>query len=315
MLVEVPFSYKLWLKIVENSPDATFFHTPYWFELLKGIKRVTPCYPLIFRYKNCYILFPFGKTRILKGLWSVYESVPVGVYGGPIADGDIKKEMYAKIMNRIEHIFKGNILITLPPSKEIDEKNVFSNSNTYIKALELVREKGWSGVSKGHKYAIRKARKNLYVREANPEEMKDYEKLYISFVKKKRRKRRYTHLFFERIKEIMPKKVVRLWVVLHKEKIIGGLVVAYFKDKAYCIHIASNVEYGDFYPHHLLCWETIIHAAKNGYRFYDFLPSGAYATVDIFKKGFGTTPYPVRSYKGTHPLLNTALRIQRVNIG
>ncbi len=315
MLSEVKYSLDLWKKIVENSPDATFFHTPYWFELLKGVKGVTVYPPLILKYKTLYILFPYAKTRILKGFWSVYESIPIGIYGGPIADGEMDENAYEEMLRDIDTFFKGNLLITFPPGKELRLRRVFSETTTYIKELKEVEEKGMVKFSKGHKHAIRKAQKEIYVKEAGIQEVNTYERMYLSFVRETKRYNLYTPLFFEKLKILLKKGIVKLWIAVYREKVIAGALLGYFKDTVYYLHAARNLRYAHLPANHLICWCSILDAVRNHYRFYDFLPSGRHKSVEIFKKGFGTFPMSVKTYQGSSKILNIALKIQRIKGG
>jgi len=59
-------------------------------------------------------------------------------------------------------------------------------------------------------------------------------------------------------------------------------------------------------PNVLLQVESILRAIRDGYRRYDFLPSGGHPTVETFKEGFGGVgaPFPLWERDGwAHRLL------------
>jgi len=49
-------------------------------------------------------------------------------------------------------------------------------------------------------------------------------------------------------------------------------------------------------PAVLLQMESILRAVRDGYRWYDFLPSGGHSSVEVFKEGFGGRRVPLATW-------------------
>jgi hypothetical protein len=93
---------------------------------------------------------------------------------------------------------------------------------------------------------------------------------------------------------------VRLTVVRHKGKLAGGCFVLHWNGKAH--YLAGYFDRGAraVRPAALLQIESILRAIRDGYCWYDFLPSGGHASVEEFKEGLGgqRTPFPIWTRRG-----------------
>lgn len=85
-----------------------------------------------------------------------------------------------------------------------------------------------------------------------------------------------------------------LFLAYHKEKVIGGIIVIYYKDTATYYYGASDYAHRNLMTPYLLQWEAILDAKRRGMKFYDFLgiaPSDdknhPLVGVTDFKKKFG----------------------------
>jgi lipid II:glycine glycyltransferase (peptidoglycan interpeptide bridge formation enzyme) len=85
----------------------------------------------------------------------------------------------------------------------------------------------------------------------------------------------------------LPKDFRKLWLVQHDNDIIGGAIIFYKKNVTYWHGANSNLakKYGGS---HILQFEIMKSAKSEGFKYYDFSPSGGHVGVTKFKKGFGT---------------------------
>lgn len=93
---------------------------------------------------------------------------------------------------------------------------------------------------------------------------------------------------------------VRLTVVRHEGRLAGGCVVLRWNGKAHYLAGYFDREARALRPAALLQIESILRAIRDGYRWYDFLPSGGRASVESFKEGLGgrRTPFPIWTRRG-----------------
>ena len=93
---------------------------------------------------------------------------------------------------------------------------------------------------------------------------------------------------------------VRLTVVRHEGKLAGGCFVLRWNGKAHYLAGYFDREARALRPAALLQIESILRAIRDGYRWYDFLPSGGHASVEEFKVSLGgqCTPFPIWTRRG-----------------
>jgi hypothetical protein len=93
---------------------------------------------------------------------------------------------------------------------------------------------------------------------------------------------------------------VRLTVVRHEGRLAGGCFVLRWNGKAHYLAGYFDREARALRPAALLQVESILRAIRDGYRWYDFLPSGGHLPVEEFKAGLGgrRAPFPVWTRRG-----------------
>ncbi len=93
---------------------------------------------------------------------------------------------------------------------------------------------------------------------------------------------------------------VRLTVARHEGKLIGGTFTVRWNGTVHYLAGYFDHESRALRPNVLIQVESILRAIRDGFRRYDFLPSGGHEAVETFKESFGgiRTPYPVWERKG-----------------
>jgi hypothetical protein len=91
--------------------------------------------------------------------------------------------------------------------------------------------------------------------------------------------------------------LMKLLLAKSQNRIIGGLVLFYFKDRVICAYAASDERFLHKSPNNLLHWEAICDACRGGYKFYDFggTPPHNKNLLD-FKRRWGSVESPMSSY-------------------
>jgi lipid II:glycine glycyltransferase (peptidoglycan interpeptide bridge formation enzyme) len=86
----------------------------------------------------------------------------------------------------------------------------------------------------------------------------------------------------------------RLWLVSLDDTIIAGILCFYWNRHAVAWHGAGLSGYFSYRPNNLLYNHAIMHAAENGYRWFDCNPSSDLSGVSTFKKLIGAQPLQSR---------------------
>lgn len=89
-----------------------------------------------------------------------------------------------------------------------------------------------------------------------------------------------------------PARERKLWVARYDGKIVCGALCFYAKCHVSYWHGSALKPYFKLKPVNFLMQEIIRHACEQGYRWYDFGPSGFLSGVIAFKESFGATSLP-----------------------
>jgi lipid II:glycine glycyltransferase (peptidoglycan interpeptide bridge formation enzyme) len=287
-----------WIKILEDCPNATFFHSPWWYEVWRdyaGYKIETRLFEIDHHKK---ILLPLASKKVFKGLSKIYFSSPAGTYGGFLSKEELLAKDLKKIMNYIARF----------PSIEITQ-NLFgtidiplaSKNDTFTQVINL--ESGWNFLiknwTKGHLSAAKKSeREGVKIRRAyNLSDWKEYFLLYQDSLVRwgDSASNNYTFELFERIKAL-PANLCTLWLAEYDSTIISGCLCFYFNYHVVYWHGSTNSKYYYLRPVHYLQYIIIKDSIEKGFKWYDFNPSGGHLNVSRFKNGFGTEKIVLKEY-------------------
>lgn len=137
----------------------------------------------------------------------------------------------------------------------------------------------------------RAMKSNLIVRKGfNEDDLKSFYQLYV-MTRKKNGLPPQPYKFIKAIwGEFNRTGNVTLLLVEHDKSVIGGILLFKFKKRVSLEYAASNNEYLNLSPNHLLYWEAIKSAFEEGYEVFDFGRTNInnYGLMD-FKKRWGTT--------------------------
>jgi FemAB-related protein (PEP-CTERM system-associated) len=168
----------------------------------------------------------------------------------------------------------------------------FTRKDNYTFQIDLSKgvEKLWDGFSPKVRNQIRKAQKSG---------------IEIATGKDKRFIDSFYKVFSERMKELSfpayPKSYIesivenfsdssKILLILHKGKVIGGMLLISFKDTISNPYAATLVEYNSLCPNNLMYWEAIQHGAREGFSIFDMGRSQEGRGTYNFKKQWGAVP-------------------------
>lgn len=277
-----------WRNFVDNCPSATFFHTPDWYQVWKdylgwGIEA------RYFSFKSGNTaLLPLCSRKRLKGLIKEYFSGPVGTYGGILTNTPLSKDE-AILLERYLSNFN-SLQIRMNPFNSILGDTFFTEKD-FSQTIAL--SQGWESIidswSKNHSRSVKKGiREEVQIRTAFKNDWKHYYGIYQDSRKRwgEKASNNYSWDLFKILSQLSP-TVCKLWLAFKDEKIISGCLCFYYNQHVVYWHGATLSTHFHLKPAHVLQHHIIKHAAEEGYRWYDFNPSGGHEGVVNFKAGFG----------------------------
>jgi len=95
-------------------------------------------------------------------------------------------------------------------------------------------------------------------------------------------------------KELYPENRMDLLLVEHRHKTIAGIILLKFKNRVCYQYGASDENYLQYRPNHLLMWHAIKNACEEGFEYFDFGKSSIENTGLIeFKNRWGTEEFDI----------------------
>jgi hypothetical protein len=322
-------SKERWLETANACPYATYFHTPYWYELIAPKQKHTALEVTFDDGASAVI--PIAKIKRLGGVLTDNFSSPGGNYGGWISAAVLNEKHVRALIDvlmskknltfRINPFDKNQIsLLTQSeqsmPAMQSSSKIKLTDDHTYIINLTKSIDNLFGEISKGHKSAISFASRNgVTVKPAETlEEWECYYNIYLDSLERWQAAKLtirtvYPPAFFKRIYENRSGNET-LWLVLKDGKPIAGALIFYWGKHAVTWHSVSLTRHSNLRPNNLLYWEIIKDAKSREYTVFDFNPSGGYGGVESFKKSFGAIqiPSPVLQTKTPLRSLISSLR-------
>ncbi|MCL2218918.1 MAG: GNAT family N-acetyltransferase [Chitinispirillia bacterium] len=321
-------SRERWLEVAKACPCATYFHTPYWYELIAPGQR----------HIAVDVTFDDGVSAIIpiakiKRAWGLlmdhFSSPPGGAYGGWFSASALNAghiRTLAKILTSHKNLtFRINpfdnsqtslLTVTMPaPSSSIMLMNDFTHTLDLTKGRAALLQ----GMARGHRSAAKIAeRGGIVIKTAETvDEWEKYYGLYMDSVNRwlaggPERRPRIIHPpeLFRRIRENRTGHEI-LWLAVKDGEPVSGAVVFYWGRHAVYWHGASAAKYFHLRPNNLLFREIIADAADRGAEIFDFNPSGGYGGVETFKERFGARRVAAPVLLTRTPLRAFVSRIRR----
>jgi len=287
-----------WQSLVEGSSEATFFHTPLWHEIVVAAYRDYGIATRQFLFEDgARAVFPFIQTKkggIIRGKSRLKSSV-FGGYGGIIADRKLSPEQYRMMYRTITRL-KASVSVDTNPFTDETLPDSFSAKHDYTQVSRLAAGDDCfiPKLSRGAKSNLNQARKKgVTVRVLTAEQdISAYYNIYLDTLKRWGDAVLFTYpeeLFFTVYR--LAGDHVRIWLAEKDSVIIAGAVIFYWNSIASYWQGASLQDYFSCYPNNMLHMEIIRDAARRGYAYYDFGPSGGQEGVERFKKSFGAEKF------------------------
>lgn len=291
-----------WLEIAKSCPYATYFHTPYWAELMtKTFFYIDITKGFIFD-DGTRVIFPFMriKKNIFKGFLDDYISGPFYVHGGPISDRELSKQQIDEIIEYIKATFKhynsmvirGNPFnhdIIVHGFQKVNDSNYVVELFKYNNEIELLKS-----YSKRQRTYVNKAKESsLIIKEASS--LNEYEKFYELYQKSIK----YWHedfasyplKLFQNLYN-QKNKYMRFLAIYNNKKMIGGEIAFYWN--AHCSSWLAyyNREYSKLNAQRYSIHLDYLYCIEKGIKYYDLGNCGGIKGLQYFKESMGGKAYP-----------------------
>lgn len=286
---------EFWENIVSKCEYATFFHTPKWSEILeKTYPHFRVATKLFLFDDGARAVLPLIESKELKGILRSCYSMPFTLYGGAISDKSIDKQKVDTIFELLARKYSklAKVSITGNPYCDYGSLVGYRAQSYFTQVLDLDNEFDiiWSNYKPSVRNKIRKAEKNgVYARPADSlEDYKEYFGIYQTALERwgEKTTSRYGFALFGNIHEIAGINA-KLWLVYYADRVVGGTLVFYYNWHSVEWHAAFDSGYFKFGTRNYLANEIIKDAIQNGFKVYDFNPSGGHEGVVDFKKSMG----------------------------
>ncbi len=238
------------------------------------------------------VLVPLSVQTRLKGLIRSYISSPAGTFGGWISGDELQIDHATALFQHLNGM--GNLTWRVNPYDHLTVSAIAGagqDDETQVLDLAIGFDQIYRNWTKGHKAAARQAKKEgVKVRlAADQQDWHAYYEVYEDSLRRwgENATSRYKWPLFEQLAR-RNSPHIQLWLAEYQGRIIAGALAVSSKDQINYWHGATLEEYFNVRPVHLLMYVTIEYACAQGYRWFDFNPSGGHAGVKSFKKSFGT---------------------------
>lgn len=296
-----PASEAEWDGLWHACEYATFFHSRTWAEVWSAYSdgRLRPEPVMVHFSDGRRALLPLSCRRSLHGLVKRYVSSPARTYGGWISTDDLDAR-HARLLLGTMKGFKDLVWRVNPYDPlQMPAGGVTRVDDTDVLPLEpdfSILRKAWSKGSAAPRLRQVKQALKFGVTVRLAQGIDDWNAYYEVYLDSLRRwgdtaTSRYRKPLFDQLHGA-DSPHVKLWLACHDNEVIAGALCCYSRQQVSYWHGAALERALHMRPAVLLMHECIRHACENGFRWFDFNPSGGHEGVKAFKRSFGTTELP-----------------------
>jgi lipid II:glycine glycyltransferase (peptidoglycan interpeptide bridge formation enzyme) len=285
-----------------DTYDIDIYHTIDWLILNKDLEN-GEIYCILIELENNKAFFPLLKRKIDNS--DYYDLITPYGYGGlafnKLADPNFKKEIIQILKSYLQDTNCISVFLRLHPIlnfNTISENDTTHNGVTLVVNLDQSYENIYLSYASGHKYDLKKSKKNNNIEVIDDENFTYYDKfieIYHDTMRYLEAKEFYyfSRQYFYDMKSSLKHKL-KLIIVKHGSEVIGGSL---FMTESNIIqyHLSgTSLEGRKFQPSKLILDHMIYWGVENKYTWLH-LGGGLGGTNDSlykFKKGFSADEYP-----------------------
>jgi len=312
-----------WEEVARACPHATFFHTPYWSELMSSTFSYVDITKGFVFDDGTRAVFPLmcRKGSLSKGFLNDYISGPPYYYGGPISDKELTQQQLAEIIESVKFAFKRyfRIVVRGNPFGPDIKMTGFKEIQDLSHVVELFKCRDEEDLFKNYMKSYRRQIKSaikanvLTIKEGTT--IEEYEKLYEIYQQTLKYWGNsivavYPLALFKNIFNFK-NRYISFWTVYYKDKMIGGDITLCWNDYCHSLKSFHDREYSKLYARRYLEHKIFLHCMEEGIKYYDFLQSGGLKGVEFFKRSMGGREYPHKAWVKERTLLKKVASIKR----
>ena len=284
--------FEEWQEAADECKYATFFHTPVWSKIFVETypKMEMSAKKFIFN-GGTKVILPLVKRKTRKGFYNLYYSGIAGVYGGVISSARVEEGKLDCIFKYLSRKKTSRFMIIGNPFFYYD-LNKFKNTGkffTQILELDKDEDKLLKSYKSSARNKINKARRaGIVIKEAeNINEWREYYSVYRKSIERWGNEATNSYPFFLFENMFKAKNPgIRLWLVFFRNKIVRGSLNFYHNDHCVEWHASFISDYFKYGVRNFLVHSLILAAREEGYKYYDFNPSGDHSGTVKFKESF-----------------------------
>lgn len=292
-----------WDAHLGKHPEATFYHTRTWARILAaGYPRLEDESRWI-EVEGGRAALPLHTWRRLGGLLATRQSAFPFLYGGPVPRRIGGRDLLAETLAGLARGGRSLVLLSNPFSGETPPAPCAGvqaiNDATHIRDLPPTEDTLWESLTSAQRNDVRRiAKKGVALRVGGaPAEVHGVYGFYrASFG---RWGGEPGMVYPETLYQAMVAlggPAVRLYLAEFEDRLIGGAFVVRWNGRVHYHAGYFDHEARALRPNVLLQERILRDAIVDGFRCYDFLPSGGNAGVEAFKESFGGLRTPVIRY-------------------
>ncbi|MFH1331908.1 MAG: GNAT family N-acetyltransferase [archaeon] len=297
-----------WNSYLDSNPKASFFHTLDWKRIIENVYGFEPYYFLALDDKDDVkgVVCSFFTRSLIFGKKII--STPFNFYNEPLFDD---KDAASALVKAVLDVARERDVkyVEFKSLSEFDSSlssdfSLVKNDHYFISGLEL---KGSSEESvKSYTHRLTKnlrtmkanaLKSNVKVRELSS--VSDLEAFYDVLVRLYRDKHNMIPQPYSLFKSLydLGEKKFKLLVCTADDRVVGGMVLLFFKDQVVYAYGASESEYARFSPSTLLVDHAIRLVSSLGFGYMDFGVTSPYQDGLLnFKSSFGAVPKKLPFY-------------------
>ena len=288
-----------WDKFVENHPFGWIVHLSGWKQVLENSFK---------HMKGHYLALIDTTTDDIQAALPLFEvrswlignrlvSIPFATLCDPlITTTDDMSKLFAEALNLSKELKTPSIEIRAFMSVPLIQEEALGKNPSYKHHYILLDKEPEELKKSFHRTNVRQRiqralKSNLSLKVAdNESDMINFYQLH-TMTRKKIGLPPQPYTFFKQLwKTFSPSKRMVLLLAERNNITLAGLILFKFKDRVSAEFLASDEQYLNVSPNHLLFWEAIKSAYDEGYKIFDFGRTSPYnETLISFKNRWGTT--------------------------
>ena len=290
-----------WDEFVNQHPAATFFHLWTWHEVLVRCFGHKPYYLSLRNGSDVCGVFPLFLVKSLIFGRSLV-GIPLGVYGGPIADSPEGQRLLVESALEIaKHERVKYLEIRANPFDDTDwrvalhqmaadsrEKELYV---TFIGQIDPSQDVNLSRIPRKQRRMVRQGEKHQLRATFDESRLRDFYDVYASSVQNLGTPV-FSYSYFETLLEKF-RDHAKLLVIEHQGRAVAGVLSFFYRNQVLPYYGGALKESFHLAPNDFMYWELMKYAADKGYSVFDFGRSKEGTGAYNFKRHWGFEPKPL----------------------